>query len=457
MGPSASRLSRPLASGDVTRPAKGLRGDEPVPVDPGIDSARLAERYRRAASRLSGTDASGPASDRLLGDPATRVARARAARELADPIAPTTKDPNGKNERIAKARANAASNTSLSSKPSTLRERAFANPKRARNAIRSSSPGAAASSSAINSGLNYGLGWPACAGGGIQAGCWDDGWLYWYDWCNHGWNSWGPSCRPHSWWYSHCGWYWPFGYSFWWWSSCWSPYIWYSAYTPATVVVYRDVDSPGSVSEAPPAYGSEPADSVGEGVIDDAADSGSRVVDESMEKLLSPTAVSASRAATQNLTLGDAAFREGRYGDAVHCYAKAIEFQPDQGVLYLVLSDALFATGDYHYGAYALRKALELDPTLVENPTDKHGFYADPQEFDRQLAVLEIYLKDRPTDQDARLLLAANYLFGMRPAAAVDLLELPVSETLRISASGGLLLEAARKQQYAAAKGALDK
>jgi len=213
------------------------------------------------------------------------------------------------------------------------------------------------------------------------------------------------------------------------------------------------------VSDPPPAYQPEASGSadVGEAVIDDSAPPGTRVVEDSMQRLMSPNAISASRAATQNLTQGDEAFHAGRYGDAVHFYAKAIEFKPDEGVLYLVLSDALFATGDYHYGAYALRKALELDPTLVQNPIDKHGFYADAQEFDRQLAILEIYLKDRPTDQDARLLLAANYLFGMRPAACVDLLEAPASELLRATPCGTLLLNAAREQQYDAAKQSVGK
>jgi hypothetical protein len=132
----------------------------------------------------------------------------------------------------------------------------------------------------------------------------------------------------------------------------------------------------------------------------------------------------------------------------VQYYAKAVEFAPDQGVLYLILSDALFATGDYHYGAYALRRALELDATLLEKPVDKKGFYRDPLEFDRQLALLETYLKDRPTDHDARLLLAANYLFGGRPAAAVDLLESVQGVTARESAAGQLVLKAAQSLQY---------
>ncbi len=272
--------------------------------------------------------------------------------------------------------------------------------------------------------------WFGCSYGGYYPyGC--------YPWGYYGWGCWP--------------------YSSWWWGSYGYPYYGYgygcaygySTYWPTSVVIYDD-SSPTTyaAAEEAPAYGESV---VGEGVIDDKSDPGTRVVDDSMDRLLSPSAAAASRTATQNLSLGDSAFREGRYGDAVHFYARAIEFQPDEGVLYLVLSDALFATGDYHYGAYALRKALELDPTLLKDPIDKHGFYADPKEFDRQLGVLETYLKDRPTDQDARLLLAANYLFGRRPAAAVDLLESSAGESLRASQSGGLLLEAARKQQFSAA------
>ncbi len=155
-----------------------------------------------------------------------------------------------------------------------------------------------------------------------------------------------------------------------------------------------------------------------------------------------------SRAAAHYLTVGDGAFLEGRYGDAVHFYAKAIEFAPDEGVLYLILSDALFATGDYHYAAYALRKALELDPELMASIDDKHSFYKDPTEFDRQVAVLELFLEDHYIDDDARLVLASNYLFGNRPAAAVDLLESPFSKAVRESPAGQALLAAAKSIQY---------
>jgi hypothetical protein len=455
MGPSATRLARVrdglAGSGRRTgaqNPA--IPGAELNPALPGAPAMvdELAGRYRRPAVDPSvGGDkqTSGPANG--------RVARARAdAAKLAgdkDPIA----NANPSDKRVAAARATAAlgseGDSSSEMRPMTLREKAYANPVRTRHHLANQPGGPGQAAGGVGGGINYGLGWPN-AGGSIAHGCWDDDWTVWIDSCHGGGYAWPWHGNSHWWWHANYWGYWPWGCG--WWSAFWYPVFWYSSYSPAQVIVYQDTTPQTVYVEAPPAYPEEPAPTanVGEAVLDENADPDARAVDESMGRLLSQDAVSASRAATQNLGLGDAAFREGRYGDAVHFYAKAIEFQPDQGVLYLVLSDALFATGDYHYGAYALRKALELDPTLVNEPVDKHGFYSDPKEFERQLAVLETYLKDRPTDTDARLLLAANYLFGLRPAAAVDLLEAPASEAVRNSPSGALLLQSARKLQYGA-------
>jgi hypothetical protein len=157
-----------------------------------------------------------------------------------------------------------------------------------------------------------------------------------------------------------------------------------------------------------------------------------------------------SIAAERYLVLGDRAFREGRYTDAVQLYAKAVEFSPGEGALYLVLADALFAAGDYHYGAYAIRRALELDARLVDVPVDKHQFYDDPQKFDHQLAVLEQYVIDHPTDRDARLVLALNNLFGGRPAAAVDVLEAREAAPLAGDVAAEAILASALKLQYGA-------
>ena len=128
-------------------------------------------------------------------------------------------------------------------------------------------------------------------------------------------------------------------------------------------------------------------------------------------------------AAERYLTLGDRAFRDGRWVDAVHYYTKATDLEPDVGVLYLVLSDALFAAGDYGFAAFAIRRAISLDPDLIFSTTDKSTFYSDPESFAQQLAVLEAYLADHPMSTDARLVLALNNLFAGSPAAAIEVLD----------------------------------
>ncbi len=289
----------------------------------------------------------------------------------------------------------------------------------------------------------------------------------------HGWSpylsygcSWGggpawSGCA--SWWWggSHCDWWWGgspcwgFGWT-WGWGYCWRSYWdycgyyywWYPPYyetfylaPPAaaySTIVYETVEyaDEAQAAEPVPVDTGEDVQATGAAITQG---EGSMSIEREQEL---------NRAADYYLTLGDRAFREGRYGDAVHYYAKAVEFSSQDGILYLILSDALFATGDYHYAAFSLRKALELDPALAQSVVDKHSFYSDPAEFDRQLAILERYLEDHFEDDDARLVLAANYLFGNRPAAAVDLLASPFSTAVAGSPAGRCLREAAKAIQF---------
>ena len=217
--------------------------------------------------------------------------------------------------------------------------------------------------------------------------------------------------------FSPCYWYWWPTYT-----TCWAP-IWYGSYYPYyaqrayyTTVVYDTYQAPaGEVYQTV-----------------------------SNRRAVVPSSLSA--AAERYLSLGDSAFREGRYTDAVQFYAKAVEFAPKEGALYLVLADALFASGDYHYGAYAIRKGLELDPALADASIDKREFYPNPADFEHQLAVLEQYVQDHPQDRDARLVLALNYLFGgAPPQTTVDFLESLGSGALRDEEVGQLLTASARR------------
>ena len=97
------------------------------------------------------------------------------------------------------------------------------------------------------------------------------------------------------------------------------------------------------------------------------------------------------------------------------------------------------AVGHYHG-----EEELELEPRLVDTIVDKHSVYADPKDFEKQLGYLESYLKDNFLDEDARLVLAANYLFGNKPHQALDLLQSSFSLEVRKTPTGTLLLERAQ-------------
>lgn len=350
-------------------------------------------------------------------------------------------------ERIAHARQKTLADTR------SLRDLARDNPVRARRYEQAGRTIARATDTTARIGLGISLGCVGYGSWGKHCGlgwgredCPPYGWIWWWNGCQSSWWNWYGWCHPYGfsyWWYWG---YWPRQCPSWWWyyPSHYAAPIYYS-----TVVHHyyepEPSDSQASAREPEPEY-------VGEGTLieSDATASTTTVSDrELLDSLLAPSGQDRlTRASEEYLALGDNAFRERRFGDAVHFYAKAVEFAPDQGMLYLILSDGLFATGDYHYAAYALRKALELDPALATNSIDKHGFYADPAEFDRQLAVLELYLKDRPEDHDARLVLAANHLFGNRPAAAVDLLDDAQSKVLREEHAARLVYEAAKILQF---------
>ena len=376
--------------------------------------ARLSDRQGQGDGLArppsgGGRNAGSPAA--AASDARAHDARARGLTRLA------TKDPQAA-RRIAAAGdvlANAAS------AGMAVGAGAVAGPAAA-GAVRGATRGSSSSSSSESC---YWWGWSDCSddfcwGFSFSFGC---GWGSCWPWWSFGW--WPYYCYG----YNYCYPYYCYPYSYYpyYYSSVVYPYYDDDYDDDGDVIVYADGDD--GYAEAPPA---EP---VGE------AAAGERKPD-------SKVRTSLSIAAERYLTLGDSAFREGRFGDAAQFYAKAAEYAPDEGVLHLVLADALFATGDYHYAAYAIRRAFELDPTLADAVVDKHEFYTDPADFDRHIARAEIFLRENPDDSDARLVLAANYLFGNRPASAVDVLETVSALSLRADTAATAILGAARAAQH---------
>ncbi len=414
----------------------------------------LSERLREATAPKSKSSRS-PAA---LADRYTPSARERVKPTAAKPGRTVTKPGESRRTAIRSSeesrRRRAASKTSnaasKSSDPAALRKRYNAaklkDRKNARRAELAAAAAATALDKATRAGLatvpftrgasGYGMGarpsnaydpWAGYYPGNSFPGGSCYNW-YWNS-CYPSWCSWWlGSCA--SWWYPCYGWGWglSIGWGWGWGSSCYYPSYascWWPTYAYCSPsVIYRYVEVP-VYSEVP--VQEEAAVAAGAGVVP------APVPDTSL----------GHRAASEYMALGDRAFIEARYGDAVHYYAKAIEFSPEDGVLYLVLSDALLATGDYHYAAYAVRSALEKNPELAELTLDKRDFYGDPTDFDRQLALLESYHRDHYLDEDARLLLAANYLFSDQAERSIELLDSALSEETKASPAGQLIAAAA--------------
>ena len=258
---------------------------------------------------------------------------------------------------------------------------------------------------------------------------------HWHGWHHDHWGSWWPSWGWHgSWGISYGSWYGWYGWYHWpgWWRYPWyGPYYAYNGGYYSPTVISTTIHTT-EIVEIPVVQ--EVSESFDEGPLRGA-------------EVGSPAEVQSAlqRAAVEYLSLGDRAFAEARYGDAVRHYARAVECSPEDPVLHLVLSDALFATGDYHYAAHCLRRALELEPNLLEIEFDKRTFYGDPSDFDRHLLLLESYLADHVLDDDARLLLGANLLFGGNPDKTVELFSDPLGQAVQNSDAGRLLLAAAHR------------
>jgi len=485
-----------VAAPQVERPSS----PDSVPGARPIDRERVLERYRRPAAETDAGRTAPPRAsndetavreqrDAYRADQASRLdARQSAQREREAQQVRQARDEYraAQSEKVAARRAgwNADQQRSYETRKENYAEaqtrefrRRAASPQAFDDLTRQGSALASCHGYGVGLGLGLGFSWCSPYGANWNAwwnNCWPGAGWWWgggYGWNNVSYwsNGWGWGAYPNSWWCHPFAWnqslWWGggWGWGWGWGGNCWprsyanywgyAPVFWGSVIAnnshPAdsgSVVVYVDEGSSVSVYEdGQPVY--EGTARVGEALDTNraAAAPAAPVAPKNPLSALERGPDTLSRLANQYLGQGDVAFRERRYGDAVLHYAKAIEFRPNEGVMYLVLADALLATGDYHYGAFALRRALELDPSLASGTLDKHDFYSDPKEFDAQLQLLERFLADHPNDDDARILLAANYLFGLKPALAVDLLEAGASANARNEQVGKTILDAAKR------------
>lgn len=108
---------------------------------------------------------------------------------------------------------------------------------------------------------------------------------------------------------------------------------------------------------------------------------------------------------------GDDAFRNKDYKKSVESFRKIIQIDTKNPIGHISLADALFAQGEYGEAATEVMIAIDLDPELVKSNFSKLELYENQDEFYKQLSKLEDAVKKDGKNAKLRLLLGYNYYF----------------------------------------------
>ena len=239
--------------------------------------------------------------------------------------------------------------------------------------------------------------------------CHYDSWSHWHWYGGCGSFGWGVSLYwP---WYWHRHYYWndchlysyPYGAGYWWYPS--TTYCPTYLAVPSSSVVYID----SGTSQAPAASETIVAGGGVEGSARAGEGSGERIArNEASDDL-----------AKKYVELGDFYFEVGRYTEAADAYARAKSYAPGNASVHFAMADAAFAAGDYHYAAFLVGEAVRLQPEIVSANIDRRAYYAEPKQFDEQMAALDRYLATKPFDAQAHLLNGYNLRFSGKQDAAI--------------------------------------
>jgi len=88
-----------------------------------------------------------------------------------------------------------------------------------------------------------------------------------------------------------------------------------------------------------------------------------------VEEVAVPTVEEVAVAAEGHYVQAHNLHREGRYGEAIEEYNKAIELNPNYAIAYAERGQAYFELGQYDLAIPDLAKAIELDPNLAGSTT----------------------------------------------------------------------------------------
>ena len=111
----------------------------------------------------------------------------------------------------------------------------------------------------------------------------------------------------------------------------------------------------------------------------------------------------------ENLLAGpQAAFREGRFDDALKAARDAAQKKPNDSTIQQFVSLVAFALGKFEDASTAAHAALHHGPHWKWKRLKGH--YAKTEVYTAQLRALEKFVREHPTSAEARFLLAYHYL-----------------------------------------------
>jgi hypothetical protein len=121
------------------------------------------------------------------------------------------------------------------------------------------------------------------------------------------------------------------------------------------------------------------------------------------------------------VTFGDRLFRANNSKKAEERFEQALRSDPQAAAPRVRLAQVAFVRGRYTEAADWLREAETAQPGWLATPFDIQSIYGEPDDFNRRVAQLESHLHAHPDDQDAWLVLGAQWYLTGRTARAADI------------------------------------
>lgn len=137
-----------------------------------------------------------------------------------------------------------------------------------------------------------------------------------------------------------------------------------------------------------------------------------------------PSANANADASFADFDNGLAAFKEGKYQDALNSFNSALTKNSGDPVVHEVRALALFALGDYPSAAVALNSLLAAAPGM--DWTTMSSLYGNSDDYTAQLRKLEEFCKANPTNPASAFVLAYHYLVIGQKDSAIRALKVVV-------------------------------